>query len=77
MTRLKLKKLIERKQNEADKHNRLIFLDAIKGNCINAYDLIKEEYMREKHGTLTERQLEEICSKCKRVGRGAVCLNIK
>ena len=72
MTRHKLKKLIESKQREADKHNRLIYLEAIKGNCINAYDLIKEEYMKGKHGTLTDNQLELICSKCLRLGRGGV-----
>ena len=55
-----------------DKHNRLIYLEAIKGNCINAYDLIKEEYMKGKHGTLTDNQLELICSKCLRLGRGGV-----
>ena len=72
MTKHRFKKLIESKTREADKHNRLIYLEAIKGNCINAYDLIKEEYMKGKHGTLTDNQLELICSKCLRLGRGGV-----
>ena len=68
-----LKELIKRKQNEADKHNRLIYLEAKKGNCINGYDLIKEEYMKGKYETLTERQLELILSKCYGIGHGAIC----
>lgn len=72
MTNYRLKKLVEKKNREADKHNRLIYLEAIKGNTINGYDLIKEEYMKGKHGTLTDNQLELICNKCLRLGRGAI-----
>lgn len=72
MTRHKLNKLIESKQREADKHNRLIYLEAKKGFCINGYDLIKEEYMKGRHGTLTENQLELICNRCQRIGRGGI-----
>ena len=73
MTNYRFRKLIDKKQNEADKHNRMVYLEAKKGNCINGYDLIKEEYMKGKYGTLTERQLEIILSKCNIQGRGAIC----
>jgi len=73
MTNFRFKKLIDRKQKEADKSNRLIYLEIKKGNYINAYDLIKEEYMKGKHSTLTENQLEIVCLKCKREGRGSIC----
>ena len=72
MTNYRFKKLIDRKQKEADKSNRLIYLEIKKGNYINGYDLIKEEYMMGKHSTLTENQLEIVCLKCKREGRGAI-----
>lgn len=74
MTTHRLKKLIESKQREADKHNKLVYLDAIKGKCINGYDLIKSEYMEGKYGTLTENQLGMILEKCQIVGRGGVCI---
>lgn len=73
MTNYRFKKLIDRKQKEADKSNRLIYLEIKKGNYINAYDIIKEEYMKGKHSTLTENQLEIVCLKCKREGRGSIC----
>ena len=72
MTNYRLKRLVEKKNRVADKHNRLIYLGAIKGNTINGYDLIKEEYMKGKHSTLTENQLEIVCERCLRLGRGAV-----
>ena len=71
MTRYRFRKLLESKQREADKHNKLIEW-GIKGVEINGYDLIKEEYMKGRHGTLTENQIEIICDRCLRKGRGGV-----
>ena len=73
MTKAKLRRLVDLKQREADKHNRMIYLEIKKGNCINAYDLIKEEYMKGKYGTLTDSQLEMICDKCNIQGHGGIC----
>lgn len=71
MTRYRFRKLLESKQREADKHNKLIEW-GIKGVEVNGYDLIKEEYMKGRHGTLTENQIEIICDRCLRKGRGGV-----
>ena len=78
MTNHKLKKLIERKEQEAKVKNLIAYSIMAKNPkkdkpIINAYDLIKEEYMKGKHSTLTENQLEIVCLKCKREGRGSIC----
>ena len=77
MTKAKLRRLVDLKQREADKHNRLIYLEIKKGNCINAYDIIKKEYVEGKHGSLTETQLEMILNKCLIQGRGFYVLQGK
>lgn len=77
MKKVQLNKLIARKQRAADKHNRLIYLEIKKGRCINAYDIIKKEYVEGKHGSLTETQLEMILNKCLIQGRGFYVLQGK
>jgi len=78
MTNYRLKKIIDRKEQEAKVKNLIAYSIMAKDPdkdkpIVNAYDLIKEEYMKGKYSDLTDRQLEIVFLKCKRQGRGGVC----
>ena len=74
MTSYKFRRLVEKKQRRADKLNKLVDYE-LKENRINAYDLIKEDYMMGKYEDITDRQLEIVCERSYRYGRGGV--NVK
>jgi len=77
MTNYSFKELVDRKEKDAKDKNLIAYKIMAKDPdedkpIVNAYDLIKEEYMKGKHSDLTDRQLEIVCLKCKREGRGGV-----
>ena len=61
MKKIELDVLVDSKQKELDEKGII---------NINAYDVIKQEYMEGQHGKITKRQLGNICDKALRKGRG-------